>query len=50
MCFRGLGLTFIAPSHVVIQSSSSRRGAGWFDTARSPGIEILARLAPNKVD
>ena len=39
------GLTFVAPSHVANQ----RRGAGWFDTARSPGIEIPARLTPSKV-
>jgi hypothetical protein len=50
LCLRGLGLTFIALPHVVNQSSSSRHGAGWFGTARNPGIEIPARLAPGKVD
>ena len=42
-------LTFIAPSHVAIWWNQ-RKGVGFFDTARSPAIDIPARLAPNKVD
>ena len=28
---------------------NQRRGAGWFDSAQSPGIDIPARLAPSGV-
>ena len=39
--------SFITPSHVA-RWWNQRRGAGWFGTARSPRIEIPARIAPNK--
>ena len=53
-CYQPLrfrSLAFIAPSwsHVAMWWNQ-RRGAGWFDTARSPAIGIPARLAPSKVD
>ena len=41
-------LRFRSLSHVAMWWNQ-RQGGGWFDTARSPAIDIPARLAPSKV-